>query len=336
MSKNLSEKLVLDRRGFIAAGAAAFASVAGLGLAGCSDTSDKAKSGSAAGSASKSSKSKDTADTTLDATAYDKLIENGPKATDDEIAASTWATAVKEAGVLKIGSVQTSTLFSLLNEKDGKTRGFDAGMSQLLSEYILGENKVEITQVTSDTRESVLQNGQVDAVFATYTITDERKKLVSFAGPYYYTQQAILVLADNDDIKSVKDLAGKNVAVQSGSNGPSILEEAQPKANQQEFKTDEEARQALTQGRVDAYVIDNNMQQSAMVREPGKYKIAGKPFGNKEPYGIGLPLDSDGVAFVNDFIKKIEDDGTWAKLWKIAIGDRIGDKNVPELPEVDA
>ena len=178
--------------------------------------------------------------------------------------------------------------------------------------------------------------GQVDAVFATYTITDERKKLVSFAGPYYYTQQAILVLADNDDIKSVDDLADKNVAVQSGSNGPAILEEFAPKASQQEFKTDEEARQALQQGRVDAYVIDNNMQQSALVREPGKYKIAGKPFGSKEPYGIGLPLDSDGVAFVNDFLKKIEDDGTWTELWQICIGDRTGDTNVPELPEVGA
>ena len=266
----------------------------------------------------------------------DKLVDNGPKADDDAIAASTWAAAVKDAGVFKIGGVQTSTLFSLLNEKDGQTRGFDAGIAQLLSNYILGENKVEITQVTSDTRESVLQNGQVDAVFATYTITDERKKLVSFAGPYYYTQQAILVLADNDDIKSVDDLADKNVAVQSGSNGPAILEEFAPKASQQEFKTDEEARQALQQGRVDAYVIDNNMQQSALVREPGKYKIAGKPFGSKEPYGIGLPLDSDGVAFVNDFLKKIEDDGTWTELWQICIGDRTGDTNVPELPEIGA
>ena len=334
MSKNLSDQVVVDRRGFLALGATAFATVAGLGLAGCSDTSDQA-TGSAAGATTSGAKnSKKSA--TLDAKAYDKLIAAGPKATDNEIASSTWATAVKNAGVFKIGSVQTSTLFSLLNEKDNKVRGFDAGLSQLLSNYILGEQNIEITQVTSDTRESVLQNGQVDAVFATYTITDDRKKVISFAGPYYYTQQAILVLADNDDIKSVKDLAGKTVAVQSGSTGPSILEEAQPKAEQQEFKTDEEARQALTQGRVDAYVIDNNMQQSAMVREPGKYKIAGKPFGSKEPYGIGLPLDSDGVAFVNDFLKKIEDDGTWTKLWKICIGNRVGDKNVPDLPEVGA
>ena len=215
--------------------------------------------------------------------AFDKLVNDGPKADDDAIAASTWATAVKDAGVFTIGGVQTSTLFSLLNEKDGQTRGFDAGIAQLLSNYILGENKVEITQVTSDTRESVLQNGQVDAVFATYTITDERKKLVSFAGPYYYTQQAILVLADNDDIKSVDDLADKNVAVQSGSNGPAILEEFAPKASQQEFKTDEEARQALQQGRVDAYVIDNNMQQSAWSASPVSTRSPASPSAARSP-----------------------------------------------------
>lgn len=144
MSKNLSQQVVLDRRGFVAA---TFATVAGLSLAGCSDTSAEADKGSAAGS-SKSSEDTE-ASTTLDAKAFDKLVDNGPKADDDAIAASTWATAVKNAGVFKVGGVQTSTLFSLLNEKDGKTRGFDAGIAQLLSNYILGENKIEITQVTS-------------------------------------------------------------------------------------------------------------------------------------------------------------------------------------------
>lgn len=215
MSKNLSQQVVLDRRGFVAA---TFATVAGLGLAGCSDTSAEADKGSAAGS-SKSSEDTE-ASTTLDAKAFDKLVNDGPKADDDAIAASTWLRPSRMPASLQSVASQTSTLFSLLNEKDGQTRGFDAGIAQLLSNYILGENKVEITQVTSDTRESVLQNGQVDAVFATYTITDDRKKLVSFAGPYYYTQQAILVLADNDDIKSVDDLADKNVAVQSGLQRP--------------------------------------------------------------------------------------------------------------------
>ena len=80
----------------------------------------------------------------------------------------------------------------------------------------------------------------------------------------------------------------------------------------------------------------DHREHPVAIRVPGKYKIAGKPFGSKEPYGIGLPLDSDGVAFVNDFLKKIEDDGTWTELWQICIGDRTGDTNVPELPEIGA
>lgn len=55
------------------------------------------------------------------------------------------------------------------------------------------------------------------------------------------------------------------------------------------------------------------MQMGTMVRNPNKYRLAGDPFGPEDKYGIGLPKDSDGVQFVNDFLQKIEDDGTWAQ-----------------------
>ena len=64
------------------------------------------------------------------------------------------------------------------------------------------------------------------------------------------------------------------------------------------------------------------------------FAVAGDVFGPEDNYGIGLPKDSDGVAFVNAFLKKIEDDGTWAKLWKISIGDRTGITNVPNPPAI--
>lgn len=271
----------------------------------------------------------------LNAAEFDALVAAGPVADDATIASSKWATAVKESGTLRVGGVQTSTLFSLLNEVDGHTRGFDAGLAQLLTNYILGDpNAYELTQVTSDTRESVLQNDQVDAVFATYSITPSRCELISFAGPYYTSQQAILVMADNTDINGVADLAGKNVAVQSGSTGPEIVEEFAPEAVQQAFATDEEARAALEQGRVDAYVIDATMQLGAMTKNPGKYRLAGDQFGPVDPYGIGVPLDSDAVAFINDFLKKIEEDGTWDKLWLISLGDRTGVETAPPAPVV--
>ncbi|HIY51594.1 MAG TPA: glutamate ABC transporter substrate-binding protein [Candidatus Olsenella avicola] len=316
--------LMLSRRQAIGF---AGATLAALGLAACDDAAPAAGDPTA----------QPAEEAQLDAEAYDALIAEGAVASDDVVAASEWASKVRDAGTLRVGGVQTSMLFSLLNEKDGVTRGFDAGLSQLLTRYVLGDEAAqEITQVTSNTRESVLQNDQVDVVFATYSITDARKELISFAGPYYSTQQSILVMAENEDIDGLDDLAGRNVAAQSGSTGPSILEEYAPDASVQEFATDEEARSALEQGRVDAYVIDTAMQMGSMARNPGRYRLAGDPFGPEDPYGIGLPLDSDGVAFVNAWLEEIEADGTWDALWKLCIGDRAGIDEVPEPPAIGA
>ena len=111
----------------------------------------------------------------LDKDAFDALVSSIETASDDVIAASEWATAVKNAGVLRVGGTRTSFLFSQLDETDNSLRGFDAGLYQLLAQYILGDaSKYELTQVTSSTREAVLQSDEVDAVFATYSITPSR------------------------------------------------------------------------------------------------------------------------------------------------------------------
>ena len=252
------------------------------------------------------------------------------------ISANEWADAVRDAGVLKVGGVPTSFLFSQLDETDNGLRGFDAGLFQLLARYILGdETAYELTQVDSSTRESVLQSGQVDCVFATYSITDARKEVISFAGPYYTSRQAVLVRAGNEDIKGVDDLGGRIVATQAGSTGPDILAEYAPEDVEiQEFETDQEARTALELGRVDAYVTDYTLLLNAIVKNPDTYEIAGEQFGPEDNYGVGLPLDSDGVAFVNEFLEKVIEDGTWEKLWQICLGDRTGIDTAPEAPTV--
>ena len=271
----------------------------------------------------------------IDKDAFDALIASGPVADDAAIEANAWASAVKEAGVLRVGGTRTSFLFSQLDETDNSLRGFDAGLYQLLARYIFGdETKFELTQVDSSTRESVLQSDQVDAVFATYSITPSRQEVISFAGPYYTSRQAVLVKAGNTEITGVDSLAGKNVATQSGSTGPDILAEFAPDAIVQEFENDTEARTALEQGRVDAYVTDYTLLLNAIVKNPGVYEIAGETFGPEDNYGIGLPLDSDGVAFVNQFLQEIEANGTWEQLWKISLGDRTGIDTAPAAPAI--
>ncbi len=326
--------IMLDRRHVVALGlgTAGTLTLAACGGGGSDDAATEATDDSAAGEALVDEQEAPE----VDAAAFDALLAKGPVAADDAVEASEWASKVKKADELRVGGVETSTFFSLRNIDDGHLRGFDAGLFQLLARYITGdESKYSYTQVTSDTRESVLQNDTVDAVFATYSVTPERLEKIEFGGPYYTSQQSILVAKGNTDINGLDDLAGKNVAVQSGSTGPGIMESLAPDAVLQEFSTDEEARTTLEQGRVDAYVIDNTMQMGAVARNPSKYKIVGEPFGPIDPYGIGLPKGkTDAVEFVNAFLTEIEKAGLWTELWQISIGNRIGQTDAPEPPAI--
>lgn len=321
-----------SRRQFLSLGLGLAGATALFGLAGCSEgPSDAAATSSAAATGA-------SAGVDIDKDAFNELVASIEPAADDVIEANSWAKAIKDAGTFRLGATRTSAIFSQLDEQDGKVYGFDAGLYLGLIRYILGdETKYDYTQLTSDTRESVLQNDTVDAVFASYTITDKRKEVVSFAGPYMSTQYAVLVLADNADINSVDDLAGKKVAVQSGSTGPEVVGQYAPEAEIQEFSKDDECRAALEQGRVDAYVVDNTLQMGNVVKNPGKYRIAGDAFGPEEYLGIGVKLgNTDAVNFINAFLKKFEDDGNWEKLYKISLADRCGVDTIPEPPAIGA
>lgn len=108
-----------------------------------------------------------------------------------------------------------------------------------------------------------------------------------------------------------------------------------PDAVREELNGDDECLEALANGKVDAYVCDFTILASATIEYPGVFEIRGELFGPDDNYGVGLPKDSDGVAFVNEFLRTIEEDGTWAKLWKICFGDRIGGiEDIPEPPVI--
>jgi glutamate transport system substrate-binding protein len=227
------------------------------------------------------------------------------------------------------GRFQTGQLFSLLDLETGKVVGFDAGLSQVLAQYILGEPTSELTVTTVDTRETLIQNGSVDLVVATYSITPARAEKIAFAGPYLVSGAAIMVLADNSDITGVADLAGKTVTTQPNSTTLTALQDQVPTAKLQPYTNDAECVAARTQGRADAWAIDQSILISDAIGKPA-VKVAGEPF-TVDPYGIGVTKDDPSVkALVNAWLKTIEDDGSWADLWKATIGTVVeGDAPAP-------
>ncbi|MEK8174628.1 transporter substrate-binding domain-containing protein [Streptomyces sp. M19] len=147
--------------------AIACAAVAALVLSGCSGSSDSAgvpgsrQNSGAAGAGSAT---------------VDKLVAAQQPASASQLPAGSTAAGIRAKGTLTVGGTQTAALFSLLNPTTGKVEGFDAALSRLLAKYITGKDSVKRVNVTTQTREALLKNHSVDAVFATYTITPSGRR----------------------------------------------------------------------------------------------------------------------------------------------------------------
>lgn len=272
-----------------------------------------------------------------DANAFTDAVAAGPVADDAAIQASAWATKIKEAGQLKRGGTVANQVFSLADTSGGNPTGFDAGITQLLARYILGEDgadKVEYIDTTVDTRETLVQNGTVDCVIATYSITPERLEVINFAGPYYLSGTAIQVRTeDAESISGPADLTGKNLVTQSNSTGIQAIEDnVTDPGDVQQLPDNESCVAALKQGRADAYVLDQGVLLGNSKADPD-VTVVGEPFVD-DPYGIGLSKDNeDALEFVNTFLQAIIDDGTWEKLWAATVGEVIeGEAPEPPVP----
>lgn len=269
------------------------------------------------------------------ANAFTDAVNAGPVADDATVQASAWATKIKEAGQLTRGGTVANQVFSLADTSGGNPTGFDAGITQLLARYILGEDgadKVEYIDTTVDTRETMVQNGTVDCVIATYSITPERLEVINFAGPYYLSGTAIQVRAeDAESVSGPADLTGKNLVTQSNSTGIQAIEDnVTDPGDVQQLPDNESCVAALKQGRADAYVLDQGVLLGNSAADP-EVVVVGEPFVD-DPYGIGLSKDNeDALEFVNTFLQAIIDDGTWEKLWTATVGEVI-DGQAPEPP----
>jgi glutamate transport system substrate-binding protein len=267
---------------------------------------------------------------------YDDVVSAGPVASKQAIESNSWARAVRERGYLRVGGVDNIPLFSLKGLDSERLEGFDAGISQLLARYITGKKDLDgltkLTVVTADTREALLQNGSIDVAVATYSITPERAEKVAFAGPYFQSGLAIMVKKGDTSITSVEDLAGKKVATQSGSTAPLALRKAVPDAKLVLFREDAQGVAAVQQGRVDAFVLDQSILLGKAQENKAVEVVGGNPF-TVEAYGIGVAKDGPGKAFIDEFLRTIEKDGSWAKLWKATIGT-VTTGDAPAPPQI--
>jgi glutamate transport system substrate-binding protein len=237
-----------------------------------------------------------------------------------------------EAGSIKIGVKFDQPGLGFKDAASDVPTGFDVEMAKVLAGSLgLEGDEIEWVETISDNREPFLEDGTVDIVLASYSITDERRQVVGQAGPYLVTGQQLLVAADSD-IESVADVKGKEVCSVTGSTSLDNIEAegAKPVG----FDTYSECVEKVLDGTVEAMSTDGTILAGYAAQNEGELKVVGEQF-SEERIGVGYSKDRPEMCqWIVDTITAAYDDGTYEEAFNATLGP--SGVEVPELPEMDA
>ncbi|WP_406386723.1 glutamate ABC transporter substrate-binding protein [Streptomyces sp. NBC_00211] len=245
----------------------------------------------------------------------------------------TWEKA-KKRGHLVVGAKEDQPYMGEKDPASGRYSGFDVEIAKMMSASLGFDPKtIEFKTIASANRETALQNGQIDYYVGTYTINDNRKKQVGFAGPYFMAGQSLLVRKDEQDIKGPEDLAGKRVCSAAGSTPYQRLQKDYPRAVLVAYDTYSVCVDNLLTYQVDAVSTDDSILLGYAAKVPDELKVVGKPF-SQEPYGIGVPRGDNALRFaLDDALAEHEENGDWKKAYEATLG--LSGVPAPKPPAID-
>ncbi len=229
-----------------------------------------------------------------------------------------------DRGTLKVGCKSDIPKFSLQNTATGEYEGFEDDIAYEIAGKIFGctadeakEKKLVAFQgVTAKTRGPLLENGEIDLVIATFTITDERKETYNFSTPYYTDAVGLLVNKDSG-ITSIEGLDGKIVGIAQSANTKEMtlkyIDEKglKVKPQFQEFDGYPALAQALATKQIDCFSVDRAIL-SGYVND--KNHILEDRFAEQD-YGVASAKENTGLAaLVEEKVTSMISDGSMKKL----------------------
>ena len=218
-----------------------------------------------------------------------------------------------EAGKIRIGIKFDQP--GLGFKKSGTYVGFDVDVAKYIAKSLgYSEDQIIWKEAPSKQREAMLQNGDVDMILASYSITDDRKRVVSFAGPYFVAGQDLLVRKGETGINGPQDLNGKRLCSVTGSTSAvTVKERFASKVQLMEQPGYAECATALLSGIVDAVTTDDIILAGLASASRGRLRVVGKPF-TVELYGVGIKKgDTKLASQINNAITEMIQDGSWKR-----------------------
>ena len=215
---------------------------------------------------------------------------------------------IKEAGKLVIATSPDFPPFEYIDNK--AVVGIEIDLMEKICEKLGVELKIE--QIGFDSVLPGVQAGKYDAGVSGISVTPAREENTLFADPYCLAAQAIVVV-EGSTIAGKGDLAGKNIAVQSGTTAESYCMDNNYSISP--FEANPDAQTALTTGKVDAWVIDDltaaEMVKAYNAGNPDKKLVILDEPMTSEPYAFAFSFGSETlVEEINKIVNEMVKDGT--------------------------
>jgi putative glutamine transport system substrate-binding protein len=233
----------------------------------------------------------------------------------------------QDTPVITWGVKADTNLFGFYNIESGQIEGFDIDIGKALTDEMTnGEGVAEFVEVTSKTRIPLLKTGKIDAIIATMTISEERKKEVDFSDVYFNGGQSLLVHEDSE-IHGIDDLTSEHTVLAiKGSSSTQNMRELAPQVTVLDLENYSEGFVALQSGQGDALTTDDAILLGMIDQNPD-YRLAGESF-TSEPYGIAIDKNQDEFnRMLDEALDTIQGNGVY---------DAIYDKWFGEILPADA
>jgi len=222
---------------------------------------------------------------------------------------------IRDRGVLRVGVKLDVPGLGFFNQETGEFEGLEIDLARLIALKILGdENAIEFSGVTTQTKGPMLDNGELDIVIATYTITEARKERYNFTQPYYTDSIGFLVKAGSS-MEKMADMDGKTIGVmQLTTSEEAIVAEAEKlgiDVNLKRHASYPEMKAALVAGEIDAFSADKSILTGY---EDSDTCILEEGF-NPQHYGIATKLDNRKLSeYLDEFLSTIIKDGRYDEI----------------------
>lgn len=221
---------------------------------------------------------------------------------------------IKKSGVLKVGVKQDVPNFGYHNAETNQYEGMEIDIAKKIAKS-LGVKPVFVP-TTAQTREPLMDNGQIDILIATYTITPERKANYNISKAYYHDEIGFLV-RKNSHIKTIKELDGKHIGVAQGATTKVNLEkyakEHKLKFSYAQLGSFPELAISLYANRIDAFSVDKSILSGYL----SPHTTILKEGFNTQEYGIATSKqDKVLIPYVNKLLVSWEKDGSFKHIYQ--------------------